>query len=70
MTAPEPWREQPPAEKRALAQDPLAYYYARGEPSEFGFGSGLVAKSLNGLPPANKVSTWPAHPASTRPLAV
>jgi hypothetical protein len=53
MTAPEPWRDVPPPKPpTGKARDPLARYAANTEPSEFGFGPGLVPPCYNGLPPS------------------
>ena len=56
MTAPEPWRDRPPAPPpRRRPQDP--HLFARDkantdQSTEFGFGPGLVPPHLNGRPPS------------------
>lgn len=63
MTAPEPWRDvPPPSQPVRKARDPLARYAANTEPSEFGFGPGLVAPPYNGLPPSEGGVYMPKAP--------
>lgn len=63
MTAPEPWRDVPALPRPARkARDPLARYAANTEPSEFGFGPGLVPPCYNGLPPSQGGVYMPKAP--------
>ena len=63
MTAPEPWRDVPqPRPRTGKARDPLAHYSANTEPSEFGFGPGLVAPCYNGLSPGDGGVYMPKAP--------
>jgi hypothetical protein len=63
MTSPEPWRDVPPPPRRVgNARDPLARYAENTEPSEFGFGPGLVAPCYNGLPPSDGGMYMPKAP--------
>jgi hypothetical protein len=63
MTAPEPWRDVPPPPRSVRkARDPLAHYAENTEPSEFGFGPGLVPQMYNGLPPSDGGMYMPKAP--------
>ena len=63
MTAPEPWRDVPqPTATTRKARDPLAKYAENTEPSEFGFGPGLVPQIYNGLPPSDGGAYMPKAP--------
>ena len=56
MIAPQPYRDPtyPPRQRRCV--DPLLLDRDKhNQNSEFGFGTGLVAQHLNGLPPSNRV---------------
>jgi hypothetical protein len=60
VTAPEPWREQPPSPRKRRPSQPRSRDpYApdskktqRQTETEFGFGKGLVAPCNNGKPPS------------------
>ena len=64
MTAPEPYKDVPPPPGPPVrkARDPLARYAANTEPSEFGFGPGLVPQMYNGLPPSQGGVYMPKAP--------
>lgn len=63
MTAPEPWRDVPQHKPFAgKPRDPLAHCAANKEPSEFGFGPGLVAPCYNGLSPGDGGIYMPKAP--------
>jgi hypothetical protein len=59
VTAPEPWREQPPAPRHRpgepRSRNPFALDRQKTQSqteTEFGFGKGLVAPCNNGKPPS------------------
>ena len=66
MTAPEPWRDPPPAPPpRRRPQDPHLFARDRAntdQSTEFGFGPGHVPPHLNGRPPSEGGMYMPKCP--------